>query len=209
MKYKAILYDLDGTLLNTTDMNILPLQQLILRHTNKLYDYKDLVSYTSLNGHKILEKLGLYPIDEIYAEWVNDIQLSNLKATMYPNVYETISAIDKFNIIQGVVSSKYIKQYSIDIADTNLDPFFKIKVLKEHTTKHKPDPDPLLLALKLLNLKANEVLYVGDTTVDIEACKAVNMDVAYVEWGPINISNPVGATYILKDLKDLLKIIEA
>ncbi len=65
----------------------------------------------------------------------------------------------------------------------DLTAFFDVTVCAEDTIKHKPDPEPLLLAMKRLGItRADQVLYVGDTSMDLESAYRAGNLFAAVGW---------------------------
>jgi pyrophosphatase PpaX len=65
----------------------------------------------------------------------------------------------------------------------NLAPFFEIIVTMEDSPRHKPAPDPLLVAAQKLGIAPNEAIYVGDADVDMLAAYAAGMSRIWVKWG--------------------------
>ena len=85
MKLEAIIYDIDGTILNTFDQNLYPLQQILKEETNKHYDYQDLVHFMSYNGKSILPTFDIKNPDEVYDRWVEYVNSYPHKPQMYEN----------------------------------------------------------------------------------------------------------------------------
>ena len=63
---------------------------------------------------------------------------------------------------------------------------FDVVVTGDDTVRHKPDPEPLLLALDQLGATAETAAYVGDSPFDIRAAKAAGMTAIAVSWGNIH-----------------------
>ena len=74
-------------------------------------------------------------------------------------------------IKQAIVSSKLREQYEIDIVSKGIDQYMEAVILQDDTTFHKPHPEPLLKCIEKLNLKPEEVIYIGDAQSDYEASK--------------------------------------
>ena len=68
--YKAIIFDIDGTLLNTVDQNMYPLIRIIKEELDEDWTYEQVVPFTANAGLKTLEILGIRDIDTVYARWV-------------------------------------------------------------------------------------------------------------------------------------------
>lgn len=204
--YKCIVFDLDGTMLNTEKMNIIPLQRLIKEELNKDVEYNDLLKYMAYAGKKTLELLGFKDIDKSYEKWVKYVNEFEEGATLYKDFDKVIRALDNNGIKCSIASSKMRAQYEIDFFKTGLQKYMKSVVLAEDTEKHKPDPDPLLKAIELLDISPEDSMYVGDTSSDFKSAKAAKMDFALALWGASNIEG-INADYDLKEPINLLDIL--
>lgn len=204
--YKCIVFDLDGTMLNTEKMNIIPLQRLIKEELNKDVEYNDLLKYMAYAGKKTLELLGFKDIDKSYEKWVKYVNEFEEGATLYKDFDKVIRALDNNGIKCSIASSKMRAQYEIDFFKTGLQKYMKSVVLAEDTEKHKPDPDPLLKAIELLDISPEYSMYVGDTSSDFKSAKAAKMDFALALWGASNIEG-INADYDLKEPINLLDIL--
>ena len=118
MNYKAIIYDIDGTLLNTFDQNIYPLQKVVKEILNKDMHYDELVHFTSHNGIEVLPQLGIDK--DYYSLWVQYVNEYEHKPQLYDGILEVLNYYHDKKVPQAVVSSKRRKQYDIDFVDLNL-----------------------------------------------------------------------------------------
>lgn len=142
-KYKNIIFDIDGTILNTANMNIYPLIKLIKEEKEIDMTYESLLFALGLPGKKTLEILGFNNIDKSYEKWVKYVNEYEKKATLYDGIEDIIKHIHSKNIICGIVSSKNKSQYEVDFMPTGLHECMSAIVLEEDTKYHKPHPEPL------------------------------------------------------------------
>ncbi|MDU1313770.1 MAG: HAD family hydrolase [Clostridium septicum] len=205
-KYKCVIFDLDGTVLNTEKMNILPLQRLIKEELGEEHSYESLLKYMAYAGKKTLELLGFKDIDRSYEKWVKYVNEFEEGATLYEGFDKVIEDLSYNGILCGIASSKMRNQYEIDFFKTGLQHHMKSVVLAEDTKKHKPHPDPLLRVAKTLAIDPSECLYVGDTIFDYKASKAAGMGFALALWGATDL-NGINADYNLENPSDLLSIL--
>lgn len=203
---KGILFDLDGTILNTQKMNIIPLQKLILEELGKEISYDNLIKYCAYPGKQTIKMLGFDNIEDSYDKWVKYVNEFEEGAVLYDGFNEVFKILYEKGIKIGIASSKMKKQYEIDFTPTKLDKYIDCAVLAEDTILHKPNPEPLLLGAKLLNLNPENIIYVGDTIADEIASKKAGMKFALASWGAINISE-MTADFILNQPLDILSII--
>jgi pyrophosphatase PpaX len=86
----------------------------------------------------------------------------------------------------GIVTAKRRKTVDLAFAKLPLAHLFDTVVGGDETERHKPHPEPLLLALKRLEAEASEAAYVGDAPFDVQAAKAAGIFSVAVAWGGIH-----------------------
>ena len=181
--YKAIIYDIDGTLLNTVDQNMYPLIRIIKEELGEDWTYEQVVPFTANPGMRTLQILGIKDIDTVYARWVRYVNEYGPGATPYEGIEALLDAAGKKGLKQGIVSSKRRPQYGIDMGRHGYDKRMDAAVLFEDTPVHKPDPEPMFECLRRLGVEAKDALYLGDARSDMVAARAAGMDFAYASWG--------------------------
>lgn len=206
-KYKCIIFDLDGTMLDTEEMNIIPLQRLIKEELNLDIKYEELLKYRAYAGKKTLELLGFKDVEGSYPKWVKYVNEYEFGAKLYDGFNEVMDKLTEKGIICGISSSKTKAQYEIDFLKTGLQKHMKSVVLAEDTENHKPHPEPLLKAVEALGIDPKDTIYVGDTIADYKATKAAGMTFAFAKWGAASFEG-IKADFDLNKPSDLLKVLE-
>ena len=205
-EYKAILYDIDGTLLDTLKMNMIPLQRIIKEELNEDWNYEEVLKFAPYPGMKVMEELGVEDKDKTYARWVQYVNEYEDGAIPYDGVEMVLKTVHAKGIRQAVVSAKRRKQYEIDFVSRGFDQYIEVEVLADDTEKHKPDPEPIYLCLEKLGLKKEEVIYIGDAFSDYQVCINAGIDFAYAKWGSVSSDN-IQADLVLEKPSDMLKLI--
>ena len=70
-KYKAVIYDIDGTVLNTLNMNMYPLMKIIKEELNEDWTFEEVLKFAAYPGMKVMEELNIKDKEKTYAKWGN------------------------------------------------------------------------------------------------------------------------------------------
>jgi pyrophosphatase PpaX len=148
----------------------------------------------------------------VYREW----QLSHLAEYVreYAGVRELLSALQAAGHPIAVVTGKGEWMARVTLDHLGLLQPFGIVVGADSTTRHKPDPDPLLLGAQRLGVPPAGTLYVGDAPNDILAAQAAGMIDVWAAWGPFHDSEllPFAPTHTVRTplgMLDLIACIDA
>lgn len=184
MKIKAILFDLDGTLLDTSEF------------IYQAYDF-------ALNLHKINppKRKQLAPhigrdLVTIYKEIAPEVDPLSLKTAhfafqeqnfhlieTFPNTDKVLNQLRKKKIKIGVVTSR-LENTKKTLKAGGLNPdLFDVIISGDQLTKPKPDPQGVFLALKALKVKPSQALMVGDASPDIQMGKDAEVKTVGVTYG--------------------------
>ena len=191
MKYKALIFDIDNTLVNTLDMNMIPLQKIIQEEKGENWTLEEVYHFASYPGMKVMEELEVNNPEEVYARWVKYV--NEYKASPYEGMDDVLKTLHE-KLRFSVVSSKNKKQYDIDVVSLGLDDYME-------------DPEPLLLCIERLGLNKEDVIYVGDAYSDLLASRNAGIDFAFAKWGSVESKDMSDSDYILEKVEDLLKLL--
>lgn len=183
MKTKAVLFDLDGTLVDS-----LP---LIVRTYRKVFDEMnipwgndDVVKMIGLPlkdiGRHFAGERGQF-FEERYQHHYHQDHDRFLK--LFPGTLELLEQLRRRGVRLGIVTSKGKPGASRAVAFTGLGCFMDVIVTAHDVLKHKPDPEPLLYALKFLGAEAGRSIFVGDSKFDIQTGQNAGTCTLGVTWG--------------------------
>ncbi|HYQ83035.1 MAG TPA: HAD hydrolase-like protein [Rubrobacter sp.] len=183
----AVLFDFDGTLVDTTEM----IHQSMRHATSSVLGREDIPRETLLAnvGQPLPRQMEL--IDTENAESLLEAYRSHHERhhdaliREFPGVEESLGRLGSAGIKVAVVTSK--RRPSVEMA-LGIFPGLRNVVDRfvtlEDTTHHKPHPEPLLRALQLLGgIPRERAAYVGDSPFDVQAAKAAGLTSVAVSWG--------------------------
>ncbi len=151
-----------------------------------------------LNGKVRFEDLLKLYYDEIYSH-----------RKVYPEMIETLVALQKAGIRMGIVSNTtnpgFMKDYEQSLL--KLDPYFEFSIYSSEVPYRKPHPSIFQLALARLNLDPAEVLFVGDNlNADVAGAQSVGMPTAWLNREGKDLSSDVIPDFEIKTATELLTL---
>ena len=206
-RYRAVIYDIDGTVLNTLNMNMYPLMKIIKEETGEDWSFEEVLKFAAYPGMKVMEELNIKDKEETYNRWVRYVNEYQEGASLYEGFEEVFEKFRSANMVQAVVSAKTRKQYEIDVVSKGIDKYMSAVILADDTKLHKPYPEPLLECVKRLDMAVDEVIYIGDAKSDYEAARNAHMDFGYAKWGSVSGNGIDQPEYVFDQPLDLLKLI--
>lgn len=190
MKYKALIFDLDGTLLSTFDDILFALNKTLEEFGYKVrYGKNDAVYLLGEGSLRLVEKAlvnencSVEQFEKVYRQYMkNYLAYQNVSSKPYPGVVETLKRLSK-DYLLFVVSNKP-QPMADDVIKHKLGEikFDRICGHKEGT-KTKPDPWQINQIKSDFKLKDSECLYIGDSRYDIQTARNANIDVCLLTYG--------------------------
>lgn len=197
---QTILFDFDGTLVNTTPLILRSYQATWETHFGFSFDDRTYIGTFGTHLHSSLSQLvdlgvahGRHspPADreKFIGELLTTYRHFNLgwhdeMVEPFPEVDSMLRQIRERGRRTGIVSSKMHAGVERGLRLFDLGRYFDLIVAAEHVTRHKPDPEPIRLALERLATPAGEAIYLGDSTHDMIAGRAAGVRTAAAAWGP-------------------------
>lgn len=207
--YKYIIFDVDGTLIDTEKAVLGSLHKLLKDETGRDYLLEDLVFALGIPGKVALQKLGIPNAETVDLKWDAYMNEFNDQMSVFDKISDVLELLKKYHISLGVVTSKTRLELHNSLTKFDLLDYFSYIVCADDTVKHKPDPEPLYKFLELSGIHASECLYVGDTVYDMTCAKQADIDFALAAWGARS-TEQIESDYILNspmDLKIVLGVI--
>jgi len=210
---KAVFFDIEGTLANTSPDLANSLNQLLKKHNKSILPFEKIRSLV-LNGGETLITRGFH-IHHTHPEFESlkneflDIYQENIaaKTTLFPGIAKVLSELETQNIKWGIVTNKPSWLTDVLLDALNLKSRACCIVSGDSLHVKKPNPIPLLAACHEVDSQVQECIYVGATERGILAGSRAEMRTAVTLFGDINESNDPqnwGADRMIKSPLDIL-----
>jgi phosphoglycolate phosphatase len=217
MKYKAIIFDLDGTLLNTLHDISNSINRILSSHSFPTHS-KDVYRYFIGNGSMTLIERALphnqrnaKTIQLCHTEFTNDyVQNWNVESFAYDGVSEMLDALCVRNIRLAILSNKP-HDFTLKCVQAHLNQWpFEIVLGQQEKIPKKPDPAGALWISQKMDILPSEFLYLGDSSVDMTTAISAGMFPAGALWGFRTKKELIkaGANAILNHPLEILSLIE-
>ncbi|MEB3767373.1 HAD-IA family hydrolase [Acinetobacter sp. MD2] len=187
---KAVLFDLDGTLIDTAADFIRIIQQMCRDEQRDVVDAEQIRMQVS-EGARAMVKL-VYPelnMDDAtflaHRQRFLDLYQQNIvvDTDLFAGMYPLLEMLEQQQIPWGIVTNKPRGLTELLLDKLNLTERCAVLVCPEDVTHTKPAPEPMFLAAKQLNLAAEEIIYVGDHPRDIDAGRHAKMYTILAAYG--------------------------
>ena len=208
-KFDAALFDVDGTVLNTAEYIFQAYKYTIGLHFKRVVTWEEVVPVLGLpfeECYRILTKSN--KVDHL-TKCHHEFQCRNLHlATAYPNTLLTLQALTKKGVAIAAVTSRFSDQLKATLKFAGVDKYFKVIVTPQEVKNPKPDPESIFKVLKVLKVKADRAVFIGDSPVDIEAGKNAKVKTIAALYGfhgeRLLEAKP---DYVIADIQEIIPLI--
>ncbi|TGB02320.1 pyrophosphatase PpaX [Halobacillus salinus] len=209
MSIRTILFDLDGTLIDTNELIIASFQHTIEQYSDRDYTREEILDFIGPPLKESLSKINKDHVEEMVETYrKHNVEHHNEYVKAYDGVVDTIRQLKSDGYKLGIVTTKMRHTVNMGLEWTDLDGMFETVVTLDDVTHAKPHPEPIQTALSLLDSTPEEAMMVGDNTHDIEAGENAGTETAGVAWTVKGreVLERLQPDYMLEHMSDLLKI---
>jgi pyrophosphatase PpaX len=183
----TFLFDLDGTLIDSIGLIHASYRHALASHgcTEPPYD-----EWLAGLGTPLQQQFARFAgdpreIDAMCATYrAHNLSHHDGRVRAYDGIAEALAALRARGVRLGVVTSKRADGARRGLAVSGLAAFFDDVVALDDVQKHKPDPEPVLVALSRLHTRPDRAIYIGDSTHDLAAGRAARVRTGAALWGP-------------------------
>lgn len=186
-RFPVVLFDLDGTVVDSGAIILASMRHATREVLGSEHTDEELMQ--AVGGPGLEAQLGAFDPDRV-EELVRVYRAHN------EPLHDTLEACEGMEDVLvrlhdegrrlGVVTAKRRSTVELAFARVPIAHLFETVVGGDETEKHKPDPEPLLLAAERMGIDPTTAAYVGDSPFDMRAAKAAGMFAVAVTWGRIH-----------------------
>ncbi len=209
----AVLFDLDGTLLDTVGLILASVRHAFAEHPGPRPTDADWIAGI---GQPLRVQLRPYAADAEALERLVERYRVHFRANhdagtrCFPGALDAVRLLHERGHPVGAVTSKMTELAGRALRHVGLAPWIDVVVGADSCARHKPDPEPVWLALERLGRGPAEAVLVGDSPHDIAAAAAAGVATIAVTWGACSREAlaAAGPTRMVDSIADLLAEIE-
>jgi pyrophosphatase PpaX len=211
MRWRGVFFDLDGTLADTLELILSSYRHTMQRHLGEAPPDE---RWLATSGTPLREQLKDFARDEREAEQMLETYTTFQRAVHdqmarpFPGAARVLGALREQGVRLAVVTSKRRAVASRTLEVCGLQDAVDLVVAADDVARGKPDPEPVLRALDVLDLAPHRerVLVVGDSPFDLRAGRAAGTRTAGVSWGafPRSALEVERPDYLFESLDELL-----
>jgi pyrophosphatase PpaX len=206
MRFPVVLFDLDGTLVDSGAIILASFHHATETVLQRRFPDEQILA--QVGGSNLETQMGLLApehVDELVRVYRAHNDPSYSELACFDGMVDVLAQLKEEGRRLGVVSAKRSPTVQRVFDGAGIGKYFDVIVGSDATKRHKPDPEPLLHALKELGAQPSDAAYVGDSPFDMAAAKAANVYAVAVAWGGIH--RVEDADVLVESPEDLLGVL--
>ena len=188
MKYDLIIFDMDGTILNTLEDLKNSLNYVLQQAGYQTRTLEEVRTFVGNGIRKTIERalpsdIEEEKIDELFSLFMDYYAIHNTDNTKpYTGVIDLLKELKHLGYKTAVVSNKQDSAVK-SLCKKFFTGLFDVEIGEKENIAKKPDPDEVNEVLKILNIDRTKSIYIGDSEVDIQTAQNSKMKSIIVDWG--------------------------
>lgn len=209
---ETVLFDLDGTIIDTNELIISSFMHVFEAQATGPLTREQIIPHMGTTLEQQLQAFSggvedVSPLIKAYRSF-NTIHHDDM-VKPFPHVNEVVERLHRHGLSLGIVTTKIRPSTMMTLEKYDLERFMSAIVTVNDVEHPKPHPEPVLTAIEQLGANPATTLMIGDSPVDIQSAKAAGVKAAAVAWSLKGEQKLMeyGPDFILKDMRDLYEIV--
>ena len=183
MRYRQIVFDVDGTLIDTEHAVLHSLRDTVEETDGRVIPVRELSFALGIPGADALRSLRIGDVPAALSLWDRNLEKYQDTIAVFDGIGAMLRALAASRIGLGIVTSKTRLEYRTDFLRFEIASYFETAVCADDTAEHKPGPAPLVKYMERTGCRPDELLYVGDSAYDMECARRAGVDFGLASWG--------------------------
>jgi len=209
---KAVVFDLDGTLVDSVELIIISFQHAIREVLGREISREESIVWVGRPLREQMEHFSPEHAEELVAVYrAFNHREHDRMLKLYDGILNLLDALLKAGVNLGLVTSKsrYTTQMAFDL--TGIESYFDASICADESPGNKPSPEPILTCLEQLRVEPADAAYVGDSPSDMQAAHAAGVRAIAVTWGvfdagTLEAEKPGALVHTIPELAEVLGI---
>jgi pyrophosphatase PpaX len=209
VRFPVVLFDLDGTVIDSGAIILASMRHAVETVVGGEWSDHELMKAVGGPGLEA-QMVALDPdrVDELVSVYRAHNEPLHDTLEYCANIDVVLDELKQRGHRLGIVTAKRRVTVELAFARLPLEQLFETVVGGDETARHKPDPEPLLLALERLGATAPNAAYVGDSPFDMQAARAAGLYAIGVSWGRIHSADTLTDADVIVDRpEELLELV--
>ena len=187
MRFPVVLFDLDGTVIDSGAIILASMRHAAKEVLGAEPPDEELMAAVGGPGLEAqMRALSPDRVEELVSVYRAHNEPLHEGLMCCPGIDDVLVRLKDEGRRLGIVTAKRRKTVELAFAQVPIEHLFETVVGGDETERHKPDPEPLLLALERMDASPADAAYVGDAPFDVRAAKAAGIFAVGVTWGGIH-----------------------
>ncbi|UOQ84621.1 HAD family hydrolase [Gracilibacillus salinarum] len=186
--FETVLFDVDGTLIDTEYVMTKSLQKTLLEEKKLTVPIESLHFILGIPGKEAIKQFvkNDSDIEPLLSAWGKNVLQFSSYATVFPEVQVTLEKLRKMNKKLGIITSKTNEEMQNEFDHFELKHYFDVVITASDTELHKPNPEPIQKAIDILAVNKDTSIYVGDSIYDMQSALSCGVSFGLARWGALD-----------------------
>lgn len=205
MRYKHIIFDVDGTLLDTEACVLHSLRETIRVLQQRDVEDADLLFALGIPGEVTLRKLGVEDTAAGNKIWNGLFKKHFQTVKLFDGIVPLLDKLKTRGYELGIITSKNREEFTNDFEPFGITSYFGTIICVTDSPRPKPSPDPMFAYLAKAGIDQSEAIYIGDSPYDMRCAQSAGVDFGLAVWGCRSLE-PMKVAYHFDTPRDILNL---